>query len=458
MIALGGLAAWTTVLVITWAVAPPLGHDEAQYALAATDALAGDPARWFYLSRGMNAVAIPGVLLGGSEHALRLLPMLLGVAFAVATYVVVRRVASPIAAAWTLVVLAGSRTIVRMATDLLSDMPAAACLLAAVALIVDELDRTDGVRWRIVAIAPLFAAAFYIRYGSVIPIAVIIGAAIVVGARTLARRPLPVIVTAAVFLLCLVPHFIEASALTGSPLGILRWSREVPEDASPTSGLITYLTSHPFRYYGLLTPLVLVAGVVAGVPAVLARDRRRTYVWLVAIGTFIAMGLVTHGMIRYILVPVALLIGLGTDLVVRGVARVPGRPRWAIAVMLALGLVAVWGMLARRQLTADDYRANRLRGLFAAVRVIRADARGGPCMVVGYSNTVLEWYSGCPSPLLEPPAAAREAQAKRVPLYVVTDHAPTSVAQRKPDLAAMPGRSRILFVSPDAEVVRFDPL
>ncbi len=444
-------------MTITWSVATPLGHDESQYAIAATETLAGEPARWFYLSRGMNAVAIPGVLLGGSELALRLLPMLLGVGFVLATYLLGRRAVGPLAAAWAIVMLACSRNAVRLGTDLLSDIPAAACLLAALALIVDEVDRPEGVRWRIVALAPLFAAAFYVRYGSVIPIAVIVGASILVGARTLARRPLPVLVTAALFLVLLVPHFLEARALSGSVLGILRWSREVPNDLAAESGLITYLTSNPIKYYGMLTPFVLVAGVLAGVPALLARDRRRLLGWVTGIGTFVAMGLTTHGMFRYILVPVAIMLVLGTDLILRGFARLPTVARRYVGVAIVVALAWVWFLTVRRQFTADDFREYRMRGTLAAVHVIRNDAHGAPCIVIGAHNTQLEWYSGCRAPLILDGDSARDAQKHGKRVYVVFDYTPTWSKRWAPDLASMPGTPHILYVSPDALVIRFDP-
>src|SRR5688572_28308984 len=105
-----------------------MGHDESQYAIAARDALAGDAPRWFYLSRGMTVVAAPGLWLGASELALRFVPLLLGVGFVLATWTLARRVVGATAAAWALVVLAGTRCVVRWSTELLSDVPAAACL------------------------------------------------------------------------------------------------------------------------------------------------------------------------------------------------------------------------------------------------------------------------------------------------------------------------------------------
>src|SRR5262245_44185559 len=88
-----GLAAWLVSAVIA-SSAGALGHDEAQYAIAAHDWIAGAPMQWLYLSYGMNLVAAPGVLAGGGEQVLRILPLLLGVGFVLAAAHLARKVAS----------------------------------------------------------------------------------------------------------------------------------------------------------------------------------------------------------------------------------------------------------------------------------------------------------------------------------------------------------------------------
>jgi hypothetical protein len=48
----------------------------------------------------------------------------------------------------------------------LNDIPTTVCLLAAVAIVIDEVDREGGPTYRLCACAPAFAAALYLRYGS----------------------------------------------------------------------------------------------------------------------------------------------------------------------------------------------------------------------------------------------------------------------------------------------------
>lgn len=451
LIALAGVAAWLVGALATWAGGAPLGHDEAQYAIAARETLAGEAPRWFYLSRGMNALAIPGIVLGADEHALRVVPILVGLGFLASTWLLARRTVGAASAAWALVVLASAKSLVRLSTDLLSDVPAAALLIAALAVIVDEVDRDDGPRWRLVLIAPLFAAAFYIRYGSAVPIAVFIVASVLVGARTLLRRPLPVLAAAALFVLLLVPHFLQAEALLDSPLGILLLSREVPHQKHVFDGLLTYVASNPFRFYGTVIPFVLVAGVVA----LRVRDRRRLLVWLAGVGTLVAMGLTTHGVVRYILVAIALLTVLGVDRLRSWLLMLPVAPRKLLSIAAVVALAVVWLQVARSQAKAGENRRDRAVGTLTAAPVIRADAAGVPCIVLGYHFPQLEWYSGCRAPLIMDAETVREAHRRGERVYVVRETTPAALKTWQPVFAELPGSRHVLFVLPGiVEVAR----
>jgi hypothetical protein len=435
-LALAGWAAWVIIALVGWLGAAPLGHDESQYAIAARDLFAGEgPRWWFYLSRGMEVVAAPGVLLGESEVAMRALPFVIG-AFALpfALWRVARSARiSDLVVGVTLLVLAGASGLTRIMADLSSDVPAAAALLGAIAVLTDEVDRPDGARWRIVVAAPLLAAALYLRYGSALPIAVIVVAAIAVGARTLVRRPWPVIVTAVVFLVLLVPHFLSAIHYTGSPLGILLAGPDLP------SGLVTYLTSNPFTLYGYVIPFVLIAGLVS----LRIADRRRLLLWLVAAGTLVAVGLVAEAQPRYVLTSLALLALLGVDRLQRFVHVV------AIAAAIVAVLVIKW------RFEVPAVRVARIRGTLAAAQAIRADANGAPCTVFGAHFAQLEWYSRCRAPLVMDAPRVLEAHARGEAVYVVRDYVTMWRPAPQPDVYAFPGDKRVVLVKPlDVEVVK----
>jgi 4-amino-4-deoxy-L-arabinose transferase-like glycosyltransferase len=442
-IALAAVSAWIATALVTWVQRAPLGHDEAQYALAARDHLAGLPPRWFYVSRGMDALAIPGLWLGGTEGTLRLVPLLGGIGFVGALWLLARRTVGRPGAAWALAIVVGTRAIARRSTDLLSDMPAAACLVAALAIIVDEIDREDGARWRIVLVAPLLAAALYVRYGSAVPIAIIVVASLATGARTLRRRPAPVLATVALFLVLLVPHFVSAYVQTGSPLGILLASRGVPHQAHVYEGLVTYLTSNPLQYYGIAAAFAMIAGLTA----LRGADPRRLLVWLVGVGSLVAMGLTTHAMTRYVMLSIALLVVLGAGQLVRWLESAIWHQR-RLWIVLGLGALAtIWLLLTIRQAGSGTYRRGTMRGTLVAAQVIRGDARGRPCTVIGYQSTQLEWYSGCRT----------TASATGELTYVVRDHSPGWIVGRQPVLAELPGVPFTLFRLPALEVVRLDP-
>jgi len=436
-----GLAVWVVNAVILLCSGYLLGHDEAQYALAAKDLLAGSAPRWFYLSYGMNAIAAPGMLAGGSETALRLVPFVLGIGFVLAVWQLARRTVGGASAAWVVAVLASSRMYPRLSVELLSDMPAAACLIAATAVIVGELDRDAGPRWRLVVVAPLMAAAFYLRYGSCIPIAIIAAVAVVLGWRTLARRPVPVIATGVMFVALLLPHAIMALRTIGSPFGILLETRSAAPHRALLDGLITYLTSDPIKRYGIPAPVVLIAGVLG-----VRRDRRIGLLWLCGILDVIALGVTTEAQTRYILFGTALLVIVGTDRIRGWIAARPPRLRVALGCVALITLAIASVLVTLGSLRQAAARAASNRGTLAAARAIRADPHGARCHVIAGPFTQVEWYSGCSSAWMSLP----DVLARAEPVYVVD---PTDA-----ELAQLPGQRRPVLDLPGvAHVIRLDP-
>lgn len=416
-----GLTLWLVSALLLWLACPPLGHDEAQYALGFQGMLRDGPLRWIYLSKGMHAVVAPGYWAGGSELALRALPMLLGLGFALAATHLAWRVFGATTAAWTLLLLATAKPLVRRSVDLLSDFPSAALLLLGTTVVLLEV--TGGVRrrgdaagseiaegrdapgpsWWFLLAAPLFAAAFYLRYASCVPIAIVGVVALFAGWSSVRRRPAPVIATVALLAALLVPHLLDAVSLTGSPLGVLLESQRVPQ--TEVSGLRTYLTSNPLSFYGFaLTPALLLG--VLSLPrwlrraqeegAAAAQQRRRALaLWIIGVADIIALGLSALGQARYILLGIALLVLLGVELT-RGLlaARAPRVRRAALGlVVLALGFATYLSVssLARQ----GQWRRRATLPQMLAADVIRRDSEGKRCHFAANHYTQIEWYSGC---------------------------------------------------------------
>lgn len=436
LIAAAGLVAWIASAAIVWLGGSPLGHDEAQYVLDARDWLAGAEPRWFYLSSGMRYVTAVGLQLGGGEVALRFPTFVLGIAFVLTAAALAWRIYGPMTAAWVIGVLAGLRCVMQLSAELLSDLPATAFLLAGTLVLADEiLRRDDGPRWRVIGAAPLFAAALYLRYASCVPIAIVGVAVAALGWRRIARAPAPVAATVAAFALMLVPHFLSAMRDTGSPLGILLASKGVPGQTWIAEGLATYLTSNPFRYYGVLAPPILLAGLAA--PA-LMRDRPTLLLWSAGVGDIVALGLISHAQPRYIFFGIALLAILGVEVLRRAIAE---RRIAAIVAGVAVALATV--LVMRQQLHRADYRAETTTDTRRAAEVIRADAAGARCYVIGDQYTQLEHYSGC------------EASA-----WPWDDQGTAKIYMVQKDQAAprsWRGRRHVLVDEPQLRVTRWDP-
>jgi 4-amino-4-deoxy-L-arabinose transferase-like glycosyltransferase len=459
-----GLAVWIANAVIVVATRVPLGHDESEYANAASGWLAGEPARLFYLSPGMDAIAAPGILLGGSDLAMRLVPALIGLGFIASVWLLARRVAGADTAAWAVWLLAASRPFTKRTADLLSDLPAATCLVLATWIVITELSREHGPRWRLVAAAPLGAAALYVRYGSCVPIALIATFALAFGWPALRRRPGPALATAGAFLALLVPHAISAVHLTGSPLGILLESSTVPGESFAGSGLTTYLTGNPIQQYGLVLAPVLVIAVVS--PAIV-RDREpglapgeqerrrrcggnraRLLIWALGIGHIVVVGLVTIAQTRYIFFGLALLAIVGADAIRKLVARsLLARRVAAGGAVLALG----WSSFVATNAGRKQARVERhsYADTLAAAAAIRTDAAGAACQVFGRHDQQLAWYSGCDWPIVFDPAAI-----PHVRVYAVRD---TRADPGELDLDSLPGHHAPVLDDPLVRVIRLDP-
>jgi Dolichyl-phosphate-mannose-protein mannosyltransferase len=374
------LLAWSTMAVLGLVLGPSLGHDEAAFAIAARG---GAPAgAWLYRSDGTVEIARLGIALGGAAWQLRLASAVLGTGVVVAVFAVGRAAFDARTGAWAAALIAGAHPMVLRSAELLSDLPATACILGGIAIVVGELDRDGGPRRRIAWAGPIFAAAFYARYGSAPVVAFAIAAAALMWWRAVAARPLRVLAMVGALAVLVIPHLVRSLDATGSLFGILKVSAGMPRRAYVGEGLVTYLTSNPFLFYGALIAPVAVAGLVG-----LARVRRRApwYLAIVAIAQLVSLGLQSHGQPRYVFVATALLVVLGVDRLAR-----LARPR------LALGLIglswlgaAIAVVLQGRHV--DDERAP----IREAARVIRAHTGDRPCAAVAMIVPQLMWHSGC---------------------------------------------------------------
>nr|HEX4312510.1 hypothetical protein [Kofleriaceae bacterium] len=408
------LLAWGASIAAALIVSAPLHGDEAAYAVLARTG-ADD---WLYRSRGVVALARAGLALGGSDLAMRLANAVLGFGAVVGAAAVARALAgcarpadsarASRVAAWTAAAIAGSHPFVLRGAELLGDVPATAALLAAIALALGELSRDAGPRWRLVAAAPLLAAAFYLRYGNVLTIAAIAVTSLAFFHRGVRARPLPVAATAAALGALAIPFVVMSQHATGSPIAILTLGNTVAGRAEsyPGAGVVEYLTSDPFYLYGIVTfPLVVVAA-VALVKRPRTRTRAHAYLATIAGLQLLSVGAVTHAEPRYVLVATALLVAIALDAIADRLVR---RAALAAAALAALAAASCTVMMAISQSRVP--RDSEVRGA-----AIRDAAAGEPCVVVAIAIPQLEWYSRCAgakwSPPLAPPPLPPDLRAR----------------------------------------------
>jgi 4-amino-4-deoxy-L-arabinose transferase-like glycosyltransferase len=385
---LAAFAAWTICVALGLACRAPLTSDEAAYALIAR----GDGESWLYRSRGVVAMARAGLLLGDDEIALRLVPTLASLSFVLAVFAVGRRAFSPRVGAASAAVLAGAHPFVLRGFELLGDVPAAACLLGAIAIVAGELAGESPPSYRLVGAAPLLAAAFYLRYGSAPVIALIGAAALACWWQPIRARPGPAIATAVVLAAMLAPFAIASTCATGSPIGILQLAGGVSGRTWLARGLYVYVLGDPVRQYGALPPLALVAALWSfWRPS----PRRRVAVFLaiVALGQIVVLGIVSHPSPRFVIVGIALLVVVGVDALDRALDRAVTSARWR---RVALGaVIASWVGCAIAIVPYERHVARDLGELTAAAAAIRDDDAGRPCTVVARALPQLMWYARC---------------------------------------------------------------
>ena len=425
----GAWLTWLACSAIHWTSGAPLGHDEARYALAARDLLAGSDARWIYVPPGMEVLAMPGVLLGGGERALRLLPVVLSLVFLGVLYRIARELGTRETAAWTIALAAATGPLVRLSSDVLSDVPSTALLLITAFVVVRELTRPEGPTRAILWAAVAGAGAFYIRYGSCIPLAIIAGLAVVGCPRGIARRPGLVVMTLALFLLLLAPHFVHSQLATGSLFGTLRSSATVPKGFG--KGLAEY-AAHPLAYLGPFTLVLLALAIVRA-----ADSRIRVILIALAVLDVLSLGIQTSAQARYVFFAVSLILVVGPVALAR---------LGSIAANLALIAVVIgWAVQLWAASRYERVRVDGMTATLLAAAAIRGDDRGAPCYVLGRHNTQLEWYTGCEYRLVLPPVIDK-------PLYAVWDN---TGGPWQPTITELPPPARsVLHVAGVVDVVR----
>jgi len=381
-----------------------LGHDESVYATQARFWLDGSPNTGVGVYRpvGMPMVAWGVLQFSESEVALRVVATLIGLGAVATMWAIGRIMLGSAAALLGTATFAVSESYLRRANEFLNDLAAAGLLLATLFAIWLHFERRPG-RWWLLTAAPIAAAAYYMRYGSAFGLVVI---AVVGGAiwwRSLRDSWRQIAATAGILGMLLLPHLWYSQRLTGSPLGVIRASRD-HAGGSGGLGLDDYVEWFPEVLTGTFGAILIVAGIVYTI--LLAIEARRDarlgaaartsgFLTLSAVGMTILLGLFTHGEPRFIFMPMMALLLVGGRAAAVLLEQMPGRSRQAgiAALVLLLGYALVSGA---GQMHNRMERVTTSRDVVAeSSELVRHDAGAGSCTVYAAQVPQVTWYSAC---------------------------------------------------------------
>ena len=201
--------------------------------------------------------------------------LLLNVAALAMAWAFARMLWGPLAAIVALLTIVGSPVVIAEIALFHTDLPSAGLLLALMLLVWYEFERRPEPSRLLIAAAPLAALAFYVRYGSILPIGGIGIAAVVLWHRSMLRNKGLVGLTVALAALLFAPHILEAMSRTGSPLGIITSAGEQVDTSEPIATAARYLGWLPSQLAHRLGFVVMLAGVVHAAIVAIDAIRRR---------------------------------------------------------------------------------------------------------------------------------------------------------------------------------------
>jgi 4-amino-4-deoxy-L-arabinose transferase-like glycosyltransferase len=391
---LAGVAAvYLLVVVLAVRRGPPLGWDEAVYALRARDFTAGVLPLHYWEAYRAPGFSWLGHLIWIDGHevlALRLLAAAFGLGLVVTTWLLARhlfgRRAGLIAAA------GGALTppLLLAATQVWPDVPGACLGLLAIAVFVFA---TGGDRpsWWVLLVPVAVAGATLLRFGAPLPLIVGLVGVAVWRRRVLRRGPAPIVVaavasTALVVLVLAVPGIIGSAA----PLASIGEQADRPFQGFADYGALA----------GEVAGSAAVVVALGGLAAALAWSSRRAIdrgavLTAVTIGlaTAAAIATVLHGEVRY-LAPAYPWLWVAAAPGLAGIAvSLPGRWEKVVAAVVALALVAA--AVGAVQDRNDEAKGDLATVVAAAETLVAEGAVGRRCVVVASRVPQMAWYTGC---------------------------------------------------------------
>jgi hypothetical protein len=281
-----------------------------------------------------------------------------------------------------------------------------------------------GLLW----LAPIAAAAFYVRYGASVPILLVAITAAILWHRKLWAAWRLSLATVGLLLLLLLPHLVQSTLTTGSPWGIARMAQSLAASGSPARTLLTYLGLIPAGFAGVVGGVLIILALAAW-PVLVRRSewrdpaaRGHTFIMLPAVGQILLLGLVAMAGIRYVLLPIMLLVIAGSVVAVRLAHRLIEPSRRAMAAAVVIAAVVIGLGTAAVEVRGRSAHAPTQYDIIDAAHLIRDDAGGEPCSILGYPPPQITWYSGCATHHFGfPPVAGQEGALDTARRYLILD-------------------------------------
>jgi hypothetical protein len=389
--------AFLAVTLVAISAGIAFGYDESVYAGLTRHWLTGAPSSGWDLHRppGLSVLALVPQAAGlDAEWAHRLIGAAAGLGVVLAAWWAARTIGGAVAGLVAAVALAGSTPLQVESASFLTDVPSTLVLLVLAVLAWRHVRGPSPIGRSFVWLGFLAAAAFYLRYGSIVESAAIGAACAIVAPRRLVEA-WPIVAGAALaFVLALVPHVTIALAETGTPWGILAAAGRAA-GGGESLPLLSYVRWLPWQLIGPLGAVIAVVGIIGAV----RHARTSAFARFAGVTVLVAiafLGTLVHAEPRYVLFPMTLLVVLGSVEVAALVERVDWRGRAAVvSVAIACLILAAATTSTEIRTRADLF--NWKRDVGVDIATVAGPPRLPDCSIIAADVPIMSWYSGCPA-------------------------------------------------------------
>lgn len=408
--ALFAVAVWAII-----SVPAPLGHDESVYALQGRALLTTTPPAAIsaieeHRAPLLGAMGTLPQLVTTSERALRLITLAFGlVALTVAWFLV--RASGVLGAVLAAAAIAVVPAVQRGAAFFLTDLPAAVLVLLAAAILWRQMEMRSAPTYLLPAAGAALAGAFYLRYGSVLPIGLVaLTAAVLWWQRWLHHWKIAVL-TAGLALALTIPHFVNAQVAFGTPWGRVLHTAEAVATYAVTRdrpvGFSTYMGQFPQAIPGYVaTASLAVTSLFVVVCLVRFLSRRRVnkfhrlglLLGVPGLIHIVVMTATTHAEDRFLLPGILLTTAAAGVAANLATARLGAKAPWlshAGIAALALLLLTLCGPHTARTELASRERFGETNKPVKLLAIEVGKMASDECTVVTGYQPQVAWYSGC---------------------------------------------------------------